>query len=365
MKRELSVEKDFNLNEDRPLAGEVRKYPLGEAIFFSPKPVPSANVIPGGLGESNKILEINDVYMDIGQSSNGKALQVQLVMSCIVFMAIVFFSVFIVLAVSDKYMYDSFFHALWSSLKEEGGIAFSPILFLLCIGWYVIISSSLKKSRQRPIRFNRQRREICYFESDSKVPTIVPWEETVSWVSIYRGYTGSAIVSNVTFGLAFPDATKKNYWLFKRPVGIMEEGQRSWEIIRCYMEEDSGVWAKKSGNENRKTFDSRRNELKSIFKSSSKPLFAWSMSDPSASYFNMFMYYVVNILCLWKLPYMVSEWDSKISMAKFPKEIDEWSTSLPKELWSEPSEELRKQKLAVEKHYAAGGNLSTFNKRGA
>lgn len=144
MTKEKSVEQDFNLNEDRPLAGEVRKYPLGEAIFFSPKPVPSTNVIPGGLGESNKILEINDVYMDIGQSSNGKALQVQLVMSCIVFMAIVFFSVFIVLAVSDKYMYDSFFHALWSSLKEEGGIAFSPILFLLCIGWYVIISSSLK-----------------------------------------------------------------------------------------------------------------------------------------------------------------------------------------------------------------------------
>ncbi|MGD8110366.1 hypothetical protein [Vibrio sp. TRT 17S01] len=94
MAKDQSVEQDFNLNDQRPLAGEVRTYPLGEALFFSPKPLPSARILSGGLGESNQILEINDTYMDIGQSNHGKAFQVQLVMSCIMLMMTVFLLIF-------------------------------------------------------------------------------------------------------------------------------------------------------------------------------------------------------------------------------------------------------------------------------
>lgn len=70
LKQGQSIEQDFNLNEHRPLAGELRHYSLGEAVFFSPKPLPSARMTTQGLGESNQILEINDTYMDIGQSNN-------------------------------------------------------------------------------------------------------------------------------------------------------------------------------------------------------------------------------------------------------------------------------------------------------
>ena len=334
--------------------------PRGEALFFSPKPLPSANVVPESLGESNQIVEINDTYMDIGQSNHGKAFQVQLVMSCIMLMMTVFFLIFLSVATLETTKYDGFFQALWIGLKEEGGVVFSPVLLLLLIGWYTIINSSLKKARQKPIRFNRQRREVCYFEEGSQTPTIVPWEETVSWVSMYKGFTGSAIVSNVTFGIALPDSTGKDYWMFKRPVGIMEEGQRSWEIIRCYMEEEPEFWAQKAGDESRQTFDENRRQIKQKFKNGPKPLFAMSMSDPTASYFNMFGYYAFNLLCFWKLPYLVSEWDSKISMAKFPSEIDEWSKPLPKEEWAKPSDELRKQKDAAIKHYKSGGNLTNL-----
>ena len=121
MAKVQSVEQDFNLNDQRPLAGEVRTYPLGEALFFSPKPLPSANVVPDSLGESNQILEINEIYMDIGQSNHGKAFQVQLVMSCIMLMMTVFFLIFFSVATLETTKYDGFFQALWIGLQEEGG----------------------------------------------------------------------------------------------------------------------------------------------------------------------------------------------------------------------------------------------------
>ncbi|MGD8113226.1 hypothetical protein [Vibrio sp. TRT 17S01] len=360
MAKEQSVEQDFNLNDQRPLAGEVRTYPLGEALFFSPKPLPSARVIPSALGESNQIVEINDTYMDIGQSNQGKAFQAQLVIFWIMLATFVVLSVLILSANAMKDTYQGFFQALSSSIQEDWGALTLAIILPTIFGWSAVINSSLKKARQKPIRFNRQRREVCYFEEGSKTPTIVPWEETVSWVSMYKGFTGSAIVSNVTFGIALPDLEGKDYWIFKRPVRIMEEGQHSWEVIRCYMEEEPEFWAQKEEDENRQSFDENRRRIKQKFKDGPKPFFAMSMSDPTASYFNMFGYYAFNVLCLWKLPYLVSEWDSKISMAKFSEDVDEWSKPLPKEEWAKPSAELSKQKAMAEAHYAAGGNLKTL-----
>ncbi|WCP65916.1 hypothetical protein LYZ37_08435 [Vibrio tubiashii] len=360
MTKDQSIEQDFNLKEQRPLAGEVRTYPLGEALFFSPKPLPSVRVSPNSLGESNQILEINDTYMDIGQSNQGKAFQAQLVIFWVMLATFVVLSVFIFSANIMKDTHQGFFKTLSVIIQENWGALILAIMLPSTFGWSAVINSSLKKARQKPIRFNRQRREVCYFEGGSKTPTIVPWEETVSWVSIYKGFTGSAIVSNVTFGIALPDSSGKDYWMFKRPVGLMEEGQRSWEIIRCYMEEEPEYWATKAQNEDRKSFDASRNRLRKKFRESHRPLFALSMSDPTASYFNMFGYYAFNILCFWKLPYIVSEWDSRISMANFPPEVNEWSKPLPREEWAKPSEDLRKQKDAAIKHYNSGGTLANL-----
>jgi chaperonin cofactor prefoldin len=81
MKKKQTVEQDFNLAENRPLAGETRTLPLGQALFFSPKPSPTAKIAPGSWGESNQVVAINDTYMDIGQGNQGTAEQVQFVMS--------------------------------------------------------------------------------------------------------------------------------------------------------------------------------------------------------------------------------------------------------------------------------------------
>lgn len=360
LSKENTLEQELNLEERRPLAGEVRRLPLGEALFFSPKPIPSAKVTPGSLGESNQVLGINETYMDIGLASHGKAFQVQLVMSCILLMLSVFISILLIGAYVSQSRHGGIAQAFIHGITKDGLIGFIPIFVLFLIGWFVIIKTSLQKSQRKPIRFNRQRREVCYFDDKNKSPTVVPWENVVSWVVTHKGFTGDAFISDVTFGLALPDAEGEDYWMFKKPVGIMEEGQRSWEIIRCYMEEGPEYWATMAGDESRKTFDETRLQLKQDFRNGPKYLVHKAMSDPSKSYLGIIGYYLFNILSGWKLPYLVSEWDSKISMAKFPDEINKWSEPIPEHEWAKPSKELLKQKARAEAHYAAGGNLATL-----
>ncbi|MEI6859311.1 MAG: hypothetical protein V5788_05935, partial [Shewanella sp.] len=70
---------------------------------------------------------------------------------------------------------------------------------------YAILSSTYQKSRQRPMRFNRQKREVCYFPSGSDSPVICPWEQLITWVASSSGTTGSNIMTTYTFGMAIED----------------------------------------------------------------------------------------------------------------------------------------------------------------
>ncbi|WP_447077738.1 hypothetical protein [Shewanella algae] len=95
----------LDLNATPPYAGELRPFPLGEALFFSPKPLPSA-MDSSVLGPSGEVLEINDVYMDIGGASHGKAFQVQLYTGCISFFLFVQIATSLLIARRDYIIYD-------------------------------------------------------------------------------------------------------------------------------------------------------------------------------------------------------------------------------------------------------------------
>ena len=361
-KKQQYVEQDFNLSQQQPLAGETRQFPLGEALFFSPKPLPSINLERNRLGESNQVLAINNQYLDIGQSSQGKAFQVQSVMTSILVSGLISLIVFAIAGSAKIESHPSFWNAWLSATQETGPIVLVGLSLFLAVGWYVIISTSLKKSRIRPIRFHRQRREVCYFPEGSDNPVIAPWEEVVCWVSIYKGYTGNSLTTNATFGLAFPIENSDEYWMLKKPIPIFSEGQRLWEIIRCYMDESPDYWASVAKPENRTTFDEDRRQLHHNFKHGPKRWFFMNMLDPSTSYMGVIGYYVFHILSFWKLPYLISEWDSRISLVKYPEELEQWSRSLPKEKWAKPSEEFLREKMRIDSYLKAGGYFTKYRK---
>ncbi|MBV7298186.1 hypothetical protein [Enterovibrio paralichthyis] len=353
---------DINLEEKMPKAGETRDFFAGEAVFFSPKPLPSAKIDITSVISSPTILECNDTYLNIGQRNQGKAWQVQMSNFLIGMAAIVILIILIMFGFEDISKYGSFlvsFLSAWYDLAEPLIIIFT---FLYSICWYVVIKSSFDFSRQRPIRLNRERREICYYSDKEKKPIIAPWEEVVCWVAMNRGTTGNSLVTHFTFALAIPTSDRKDYWILRRPITSISEGQRMWETMRIFMDEPKEMRPVPTPfvKEDRAYFDQCRSELWEKFRKGPKRLFTLNSEFPWVSYTSMFFYYVFHILSGWKLPYLVSEWTDSLAKVKVPDDIEAWSQPIPESEWAKPSEELLKQKAAIEKHFEAGGTLTDF-----
>ncbi|MBX8542966.1 hypothetical protein K5D41_25095, partial [Pseudomonas cichorii] len=151
-------------------------------------------------------LEVNDVYLDVGSSNQGKSFQARIavmlpmlaIIVCLVLLPVsmgIFGELFNPFGNDFWYYFSKLFtYGLWLSLLGGGMGAL--------IGLYAVVSTTRTKARTRPIRFNRQRREVCFFPDGSNEPVIQPWEDTVAWVSVSTGYTGVGVMSSYTFGMA-------------------------------------------------------------------------------------------------------------------------------------------------------------------
>ncbi|EEW10186.1 DUF6708 domain-containing protein [Vibrio mimicus] len=354
---------DIDLKELVPKAGNTRKFLTGEAVFFSPKPLPSAKIASETIVQSPEILEINDTYLDIGQRNQGKAWQVQIMSSGISVSAIVILLILFYVGHRDMQLFGSFFIAFLESFNDVAVSLTIAFFLLLCVSCQVIIGTSIDFARQRPIRLNRQRREICYYSDKEKKPIIAPWEEVVCWVALNRGTTGNSMVTHFTFGLAIPTPDGKDYWTLRRPIASVTDGQRMWETMRMYMDEPLTRRPEPSPfiKEDRAYFDKSRREMCDRFQKGPKCWFILNSNAPWVSYASMFFYYLFHILSGWKLPYWVSEWTDNLAKVDLPKEIDEWSKPIPESEWAKPSEELLRQRGAIEKHYETGGSIMDFN----
>ncbi|MBX8582844.1 hypothetical protein K5D51_24985, partial [Pseudomonas cichorii] len=197
---------EIDLKHDRPRAGEIRRFATGESLFLSPLPMPTGQT-PMDLGGS--FLEVNDVYLDVGSSNQGKSFQARIavmlpmlaIIVCLVLLPVsmgIFGELFNPFGNDFWYYFSKLFtYGLWLSLLGGGMGAL--------IGLYAVVSTTRTKARTRPIRFNRQRREVCFFPDGSNEPVIQPWEDTVAWVSVSTGYTGVGVMSSYTFGMAIDD----------------------------------------------------------------------------------------------------------------------------------------------------------------
>ncbi|MEN1835131.1 hypothetical protein AAIM60_19825, partial [Pseudomonas lijiangensis] len=173
-------------------------------------------------------------YLDMGSSNQGKSYQARLCVMMPMFVIIVSLIVAPVLAGSGiffnpfgrtfwYYFSDFFALGLWVSLWGGGAVAL--------IGTYAVVSTTLAKARTRPIRFNRQRREVCYFPDGSDKPVIQPWEDTVAWVSVSTGFTGVGVMSTYTFGMAIDDPVGDKVHFLRQGVPTPLHGLAKWEAI--------------------------------------------------------------------------------------------------------------------------------------
>ncbi|WP_226299069.1 DUF6708 domain-containing protein [Pseudomonas sp. MM213] len=341
---------EFDIKQQRPAAGETRRFATGEALFFSPLPVPTGQ-IPMDFGGS--FVEVNETFLDLGSSNFGKAFQARAMIG----LGMIFiFSCLIVLPLlaGSTTWGNPFSESFWDRAAGmfHFGVTFSlwggAIAALL--GTYVILSTTRAKSRTRPIRFNRQRREVCFFPEGSDAPVIQPWEETVSWLSISTGVTGVGVTSAYTFGMAFDDSRADVVHFVRQGVMTPTHGLGKWEAIRVYMEKGPEFCPGKAPYEGRHTFDKERQDVHEEYQHNER------------SALGVGWWYLTHLITWWRFPYWVAEWDHRFSMKSLPNSIAEWSKPLPSEQWAKPSQALNEQSAKIERAFAQGQDFMTYFK---
>jgi len=247
--------------------------------------------------------------------------------------------------------------------------ATGSLLLLIPLGAYAygMFSGVFKAAKTYPVRFNRQRREICYVDSKTHRILIVPWENVVAWVSNTQGVTSYGATRQYTFGMGLEDEEqdKVQFLLLPQPSDAHALGM--WTSIRNYMEDGQLVdvpnpMLKALGliptgdrlkpYEGLHTFDIEREDARAMgsldeggdnLTPGQREHYGYSKK----SYWPLRRWYMWRVLSFWKMPYMLAEWAHRKGRPALPEQVQIWSQPLPPEQWAKPSAALVKANQMV------------------
>ncbi|WP_256571168.1 DUF6708 domain-containing protein [Pseudomonas sp. NFACC02] len=356
---EQSVE---DIRSQRPRAGEIRRRGLNETLFLSPLPVFTGQVQMGRRNFS----QMNDTFLELGGSNVGTVDVAKrlafgvLLMLCTAFV--------VPLLISLKFVFFSssgierqFFNTLGDITSV---FALGSLLSIIPLGGYVygMLRNVRIAARSYPVRFNRQRREVCYVNDETQRVLIVPWENVVAWVANSQGVSSYGALRDYTFGMGLEDEEQDTvqFLLLAQPSDAHALGM--WTAIRNYMEEGEWVdtpspWIKLLGltlsedelkpYEGLHTFDIERRSARFMggldsgavgLTRAERERFGYSKPNR----WPLRLWYLRRILTFWKLPYIFAEWSHRKGRPEMPEQVKAWSRPIPPEQWAKPSAALKK-----------------------
>ncbi|GAA0383890.1 hypothetical protein GCM10008969_00700 [Pseudomonas veronii subsp. inensis] len=192
-----------------PPAGTTQKRLFSRNDYLAPLPIPTGEKPCDVL---NTIWRKNDVFVDIGNYSIGSAVMVIWTMG-------VFFALM---------SYITPHPLIWGGGLIIVGI---PILFVI---------QGLFHAVPLPVRFNRQRREVCIPRGEDEY-WIVPWESVTAAATQQSSVSqaGRATMGLLIIGFENPDPQAKDdnkHFSFGFNCGGGTTAMALWECIRSYME---------------------------------------------------------------------------------------------------------------------------------
>ena len=192
-----------------PPAGTTKKRLFSRNDYLAPLPIPTGQKPSDVL---NTIWRKNEVFLDIGNYSIGSAVMV------------IWPGVMLFLLMS----YITPDPLMWGGALIIMGI---PILFVI---------QGLFREVPLPVRFNRQRREVCVPREDGQY-WIVPWESVTAAATQQSSVSqaGKATMGLLIIGFENPDPQakddNKHFW-FGFNCGGGTTAMALWECVRSYME---------------------------------------------------------------------------------------------------------------------------------
>ena len=197
-----------------PPAGTTQKRLFSRNDYLAPLPIPTGEEPSDVL---NTIWRKNDVFVDIGNYSIGAAVMV-------IWPMVVLFAFMGYLFRNDQD--DAHIFAIMTTC-----IIGIPTLFLI---------QGLFREVPLPVRFNRQRREVCVPRGDDEY-WIVPWESVTAAATQHSSVSqaGRATMGLLIIGFENPDPQAKDdnkHFSFGFNCGGGTTAMALWECIRSYME---------------------------------------------------------------------------------------------------------------------------------
>ncbi|MBU0920120.1 MAG: hypothetical protein ABIJ49_14170 [Pseudomonadota bacterium] len=319
-------------------AGDTKQGLLWKQEHLAPLPITHYPLpIPTGQPACdlmNIIWRKNQVFLDVGSFSMGAG-WLTLHMGTFLFIAI----------------------SVWFAASASGVPALtwvdfwaSPLLGAAIMGplWYLFIKQ-YRKPLIPPIRFNRQRREVCITEPDGSY-WFVPWERVhaiaPSAFSLNTGGAskhGSLLLWFPLKGQEHEDyAPDKQGWVLMVNTGGGISSMAQWECIRSFMEVGPEAIPEPLGN---------------ICGLSLKHIF-WREFYKSCQERGLFLTVVWEVGIMFPIfnP-MGAHWITRKKLAHIPEltapEVSEWSKPLPREQWAKRSPELEQAIAEREAELAA------------
>ena len=287
-----------------PPAGTTKKRLLSRNDYLAPLPLPTGEKPQDVL---NTIWRKNGVFIDIGNYSIGSAVMVMWP-SLMVFL-------------------------LMGYITPEPGMIWIGALIIIGIPSMILIHG-LFREVPLPVRFNRQRREVCVPRDDGEY-WIVPWETVTAAATQQSSVSqaGRATMGLLIIGFENPDPQAREdnkHYSLGFNCGGGTTAMALWECMRSYMEigpeavEDQtarfdwskGIWA---------TY------LDDLVKAAK--LRGWPLTLLWEGFCGIFIFntLLIDVLERWKL--------NPPPDLPYP-DITEWSKPLPPEQWAKRSPEL-------------------------
>jgi len=350
-----------------PKAGEVRQLGSEETLYLAPLPVYTGQQ-PVSMQD---FPVVNDVYLQVGGSNMGMVWQgkmlawvIWLVIFILIFCPIIIAT--LLFFITPEGTNNTFLKDLNLSFQVFWSIGLPVGILHIGICIHTLISQTREQARQYPLRFNRQRREVCFVDSNTHEILIVPWEKVTAWISQGQMVTQYNATTFYTFGMALENEEKGTV----QPILLDKPSQAhaigTWEAIRLYMEQGvptdkTGAWLRLLLGRELTEYELRPYEglhtweVEKLMKIEDR-FPDVDMTDEERAkhgflprdYWALRWWYVWRVLSFWKMPYMIAEWGHKAGTPTMPERVQQWSQPIPPEQWAKPSPALQKATQVVQ-----------------
>jgi hypothetical protein len=352
-----------DVRSQRPRAGELRLKSLNETLFLAPLPVYTGQAQVSRRNFS----EMNETYLELGGSNRGMVEQGKILATGIwmalitAFVAPSFVILYGVLSYPENF--PTPFKDLIDAIKVFSSYA---LLSIIPLGAFIygMLSNVRTLAKSYPVRFNRQRREVCYIDDTTHRVLIVPWESVVAWVARSQGVTSYGAMRDYTFGMGLEDEEHDTvqFVLSAQPSDAHALGM--WTFIRNYMEEGEQVDTPNpmvailnitlsedelKPYEGLHTFEIERLDARFMgdLDDEMDDAYRKRYGYPQPTRWPLRWWYVRRVLTFWKMPYLIAEWAHRKGRPTLPESVQAWSQPLPPEQWAQPSPALQKANRLV------------------